>query len=237
MEEELQQTDSIRALAQTTFSFDITFLEYLLPLMLGGYFYIVNQKEKLNIGKLGHLVFEKQINFIQATPSFWNLIINGQWPNFPNLIALSGGEAIDRSLVHKIIPKVKDLYNMYGPTETTIWSSFSRLRETGPVSIGLPLKGTQFFILDQDQKPVPQGKEGELYIAGFGVSKGYIHNKEKTEKAFLSLNLNAEKVALYRTGDIVLYDGDQIFHRGRKDSQFKINGHRVELDEIKVEIL
>jgi len=232
---EIISTQQTRALAQTTFSFDITFLEYLYPLLNKGYFYIIDKNEKLNIGKLAHLVIEKNINFIQATPSFWRILTSSNWPQIHNLVALAGGEPLDRELAKKIKNKSNKLYNMYGPTETTIWSSLSEIEDNAPISIGTPLPGTDFYILDSHKNPVSIGEKGELYITGHGVSNGYINNEQQTQKSFLKRVINDSlynDTVFYKTGDLVTYDGDALIYNGRIDSQIKVNGHRIEINEI-----
>ncbi len=233
--EEIIPAQQTRALAQTTFSFDITFLEYLYPLLNKGYFYIIDKSEKLNIGKLAHLVIEKNINFIQATPSFWRILTSTNWPQINNLVALTGGEPLDRELAKQIKKKSNKLYNMYGPTETTIWSSYSEVEDNAPISIGTPFPGTDFYILDSHKNPVSIGEKGELYITGHGVSNGYLNNEQQTQKSFIKRVINDSlynDTLFYKTGDIVTYDGKSLIYNGRIDSQIKVNGHRIEINEV-----
>ncbi|MBC96642.1 MAG: hypothetical protein CME63_02765 [Halobacteriovoraceae bacterium] len=226
----------LRFLAHTTFSFDITFLEYLYPLYRGGYFYLANKKEKLNLGKFTHLLNEKDITYLQATPSFWKIIISHGWMGKSDLVALSGGETLERKLANDISKKTKALLNMYGPTETTIWSSFAHIDSQGPINLGSPLPGTSFYLLNQEREISPCGETGEIYISSKGISEGYLNDPKRSLEAFVEIKINDESLKLYKTGDFALYDGQHLFYKGRRDNQLKINGHRVELDEIKYHV-
>ena len=147
---------------------------------------------------------------------------------------LLGGEAVPASLIRRLRQVFDgEIYNMYGPTETTIWSTTDRVDESGStISIGRPIDNTQVFILDAELKPVAQGEEGELFIAGDGVARGYWHQPDLTAERFLSIPRLTDS-RLYRTGDLVrtLHDGRLEF-LGRADFQIKLRGHRIEPAEI-----
>src|SRR5262249_34525987 len=128
-----------------------------------------------------------------------------------------------------------EVWNMYGPTETTIWSTTSRgLRLNPGVTIGRPIANTQLYVLDRDLRPAPVGVPGELFVAGQGVARGYFRRPELTQERFLSDPFSSDsKARMYRTGDLVRYRGDgALEHLGRLDHQVKIRGHRIELGEI-----
>ena len=121
---------------------------------------------------------------------------------------------------------------MYGPTETTIWSSIADLTNTHEIHIGLPIHNTNFYLLDNNLNPVSKGQQGEICIGGLGLADGYLDNIKQTEKSFVYLPFKPfERV--YITGDLGFYDeNDKLIFIGRKDSQIKINGNRVELEEV-----
>ena len=192
---------------------------------------------------------------MQATPSFWQMLVNHSWKGKPGLKILCGGEAVSLSLVNQLASKAESLWNLYGPTETTIWSSSQYYDLKLPVSnirIGTPISNTQLYILDERLNPVPVGVSGELYIGGVGLARGYLNRPDLTAEKFipnpfineakiqdrssqmdLSLHLASENLRLYRTGDLVrsLPDG-KIEFLGRIDDQVKIRGFRIELGEI-----
>jgi acyl carrier protein len=145
---------------------------------------------------------------------------------------LVGGEPLAGQLAERLLAcGVGDLHNMYGPTETTIWSSTARL-DDGDVTIGRPIANTRFYVLDDRLQPVPVGAIGELFIAGDGVARGYLNRAELTDQRFLRDPFRADG-RMYRTGDRVRYRRDGVLTiLGRADQQTKIRGHRVELGEI-----
>ena len=177
---------------------------------------------------------------LQGTPALWRLLLDSGWPGKADLVALCGGEALPRDLAEHLLPRVKALFNMYGPTETTIWSTLCQIRSVEtPISIGHPIANTQVYVLDHDLQPVPIGVPGELYIGGNGVAYGYLHRTELTQERFLpdpfSTTHTASPARIYRTGDLARYLSDgSLEHLGRLDHQVKVRGFRIELGEIEV---
>jgi acyl carrier protein len=147
---------------------------------------------------------------------------------------LCGGEAIPPDLAERLLGCCGELWNMYGPTETTIWSTTCRLNAGVPITIGRPIANTEIFILDGRQQPVPVGVLGELYVGGDGLARGYHNRPELTEEKFVRHPFNpAPGARLYRTGDLARYRTDgSIEFQGRIDHQVKIRGFRIELGEI-----
>jgi natural product biosynthesis luciferase-like monooxygenase protein len=146
-----------------------------------------------------------------------------------------GGDTLPPTLAAQLAKRVGEVWNMYGPTETTIWSTTTRgLRLHPGVTVGRPIANTQLYVLDRDLRPAPVGVPGELFIAGAGVARGYFHRPELTQERFLSDPFSSDSQArMYRTGDLVRYRGDgALEHLGRLDHQVKIRGHRIELGEI-----
>ena len=171
---------------------------------------------------------------MQATPATWRLLLAAGWTGSPELKILCGGEAWSTDLADALLPRCKSLWNMYGPTETTIWSSVARVEAGKPIVIGSPIANTTFYILDPFPELVPAGEPGELYIGGDGVADGYLNRPDLTSERFVNDPFSSQPGAkLYRTGDLVrrLPDGSiEFLHR--IDQQIKIRGFRIELGEI-----
>jgi amino acid adenylation domain-containing protein len=224
--------------AVTTLSFDIAGLELYGPLICGAEVVIATRDQAIDGEALGDLLAESDASVMQATPSTWRLLLQRNWRPRAPLRALCGGEPLDRQLALDLVRAGITLFNLYGPTETTIWSSIFSVRgDPGPspwVSIGRPIANTEMYILDERLRPVPPGVRGELYIGGVGLARGYLHQPQLTKARFISHPFSDDPGArLYRTGDVArwLEDGDIEF-LGRVDSQVKIRGYRIELGEV-----
>lgn len=230
MQKRLHLSSSDRWLALTTISFDISQLELLLPLSQGATVVLVNQETAMDPALLTQAM--EKVTFVQATPSTWQMLAEFGWNGNPALTALCGGEALPQSLADQLIGLVNTLWNMYGPTETTIWSSMKRIACKGePITIGRPIANTAFYILDENRSIVPVGVPGELHIGGTGLARGYRHRPDLTAERFICSPFSGGK--LYRTGDLVRYlPTGEIDYLGRIDHQVKIHGHRIELEEI-----
>jgi amino acid adenylation domain-containing protein/thioester reductase-like protein len=223
-------------LALTTISFDIFFLETILPLLCGMQTVIADEVETNDVALILELIQRYKIEVLQATPSRMKAILNDAYDNamLADLkLLLIGGEAFPESLLsslRKVTPA--EIYNMYGPTETTIWSTVKRLTQTDLITIGKPIANTQVYILDRCGMPLPLGTAGEIYLAGDGVARGYINKEELTAKRFLP-NPFCPGTVMYRTGDMGLWLADgEIKYLGRNDNQVKIRGYRIETEEI-----
>ncbi|MBX3332433.1 MAG: alpha/beta fold hydrolase, partial [Nitrospira sp.] len=178
-----------------------------------------------------------QPTIMQATPATWHMLVEAGWQGSKNLTVLCGGEALPSDLATSLLDRSLALWNMYGPTETTIWSTIEKVERTDrEVTIGRPIANTDVYILDQLLQPVPVGVSGELYIGGHGLARGYRGRPELTTDRFIPHPFSPEPLAkLYRTGDLARYRTDgRIVHVGRVDHQVKIRGFRVELGEIEV---
>jgi acyl carrier protein len=172
---------------------------------------------------------------MQATPSTWRLLLEAGWRKKIGLKMLCGGEALPRELASQLLERGDSLWNMYGPTETTIWSAVYRVEsKEGPVLIGAPIANTQIYILDRNLQPVPIGVAGELYIGGEGLARGYLNRPELTRERFIENPFSNEPGSrLYKTGDLARYRPDgKVEVLGRQDHQVKIRGFRIELGEI-----
>ncbi|MGH1366764.1 MAG: non-ribosomal peptide synthetase, partial [Calditrichia bacterium] len=227
----LQASD--RLLAVTTLSFDIAVLELYLPLIKGARVVIASRDDASDDVKLKDLIANEQISVMQATPVSWQMLLDGNWTPPSGFKALCGGEALPQSLCDALLAKGIELWNMYGPTETCVWSCVEQMHpEQEKILIGRPIANTTIYILDKQMKPVPIGVAGELYIGGDGLAVGYLNRDELTSKVFVP-NPFAANSRLYKTGDLARYHADgRLECLGRTDFQVKIRGYRIELGEI-----
>lgn len=221
-------------LAVTTASFDISILEFLLPLIAGARIVIATAEQAADGRELQRLLREHAITVMQATPTSWRMLLESGWDGQNDLRILCGGEALSSELAAKLLPRCRELWNMYGPTETTIWSSTQRVTAAESITLGQPIANTTFHVLDPDRNPVSQGMSGELWIGGEGLAIGYLKRPELTAEKFAVVSTGSSSEArLYRTGDEVRSRGDGMLEFiGRLDQQVKLNGFRIELGEI-----
>ncbi len=223
-----------RLLAVTTLSFDIAGLELFLPLTIGATVVIAPSAMTSDPTALIDAIEQQQITIMQATPATWRLLIEAGWSGNEQIKVLCGGEALPPSLASALVSRVGELWNMYGPTETTIWSTIQQVRNNEPLTIGRPIANTTLYVLDSSSLPVPIGVAGELFIGGDGLARGYHNRPELTEQRFVADPFSEQPEArLYRTGDLARYRADgQIEFLGRVDQQVKVRGFRIELGEI-----
>jgi len=222
-------------LAVTTLSFDIAGLELYLPLMVGGRVEIASKDIVGDSLRLQQALRECGATATQATPATWRLLIEGGWEGNSKLKVLCGGEALPTDLAKQLLERCGELWNVYGPTETTIWSTLSRVLPRKAVSLGRPLANTQLYVLDEQMQPVPVGVPGELWIGGHGLARGYWKRPELTAERFVTQQLPGldKPVRIYRTGDQVRYRNDgTLEYLGRLDGQIKLRGYRIELGDI-----
>ena len=227
-------TPDDKLLAITTIAFDISILELFLPITHGGTTCIVGRESAGLPDALMACIERFSPSWMQATPATWKMLFTAGWQGRDSLTVLCGGEPLPQSLAEKLHAACGAVYNVYGPTETTIWSTFSAFNG-GDVVIGQPLANTQTYILDRNYNMVPQGVVGELFIAGQGLAKGYFNQPELTAKSFVN-NPHANGL-IYHTGDLARVNKDgQLECLGRIGNQVKIRGFRIELDDIEENI-
>ena len=224
----------------TTISFDIFVLESLMPLLNGLTIVIANENEQTNAQLFNKLCIKNNVEIIQTTPSRMQLFM--QKSSNHDFIKkathlLIGGEPFPHSLLTALKQITKaQIFNMYGPTETAVWSTLKNVSDTNKITIGTPIINTQIYILGKNLKPLPIDTPGEIYISGDGVSKGYLNNQELTKASFID-NPFIPNTLMYKTGDIGMYtDKGEIICLGRNDNQVKIRGLRIELEEIENKI-
>ena len=223
-------------LSVTTLSFDIAGLEIYLPLISGAQLILVSSATAADGSLLKQALEKSRATIMQATPATWRLLIASGWQGDRQFKILCGGEALPTDLVAGLLAHCDLLWNMYGPTETTIWSTLSKITSPDvPITIGHPIANTQVYVLDAYQQPVPVGRSGELYIGGDGQARGYLNRPELTDEKFIPNPFTDGDSHIYRTGDLVRYLTDgQIEFLGRIDNQVKLRGFRIELGEIEL---
>ncbi|MEB3357181.1 MAG: non-ribosomal peptide synthetase, partial [Synechococcales bacterium] len=249
-------------LAVTTLAFDIAALELFLPLTVGGTLVIANQDTVRDPHQLATQLEQHNITLMQATPATWRLLLESGWPGKAHLKLLCGGEALDLDLAQQLLNCGAELWNLYGPTETTIWSAALRIEpstlQDGIVPIGKPIANTQFYVLDSQQRPVPIGIAGELCIGGIGLSPGYWNRDDLTVERFVKSPLSPigadggmpnagalphdRRVALGAepcapTGVVLYQSGDRV--RYREDGTLEYLGrldHQVKLRGFRIEL-
>ncbi|MGB8509398.1 MAG: amino acid adenylation domain-containing protein [Pyrinomonadaceae bacterium] len=234
--ETFQITSQDVFLSVTSLSFDIAELELHMPLMRGARIVIANRHEVTDWSRLSERISEVDATFMQATPATWRLLIEGGWnPSPARLKIISGGEALSSKLAAGLKERSVALWNGYGPSETTIYSTAYQVEAVeGAIPIGLPLSNTQAYVLDGRMGVLPVGVAGELYIGGLGVARGYLSNPALTAERFMPNPFSRTPgERLYRTGDLVRYQPQGVLdYLGRLDHQVKIRGYRIELGEI-----
>ncbi len=221
-------------LAVITLSFDMSGMEIWLPLLAGARVRIATRATAQDGKLLSQALAESGATILQATPATWQGLLLAGWPGNPALQILCGGEAMPPALAERLAVLGRRAWNLYGPTETTIYSTSKQIVPQRPVTIGVPLANTQVYILDARRQPVPIGVAGELFIGGDGVARGYLNRPELTAERFIpDLFSHRPEARLYRTGDLARWRTDgEIEYLGRTDQQVKILGYRIELGEI-----
>ncbi|SHN76723.1 non-ribosomal peptide synthetase [Chitinophaga sp. CF418] len=232
---EVKSSDSL--LAVTTYSFDISVLELFLPLLNGATVILAGNEVVNTPFLLQEMIHAQQPTIMQATPSLWSLLFEHGWTGHSGMKLLCGGEALSRTLAAQLLGAGAEVWNVYGPTETTIWSAAHRVMTADAViPLGRPVANTNIYLLDDHFMPVPTGVPGNLFIGGAGLSDGYWKRSALTAEKFIEVPSVADGL-LYRTGDkcSIGFDG-LLYFSGREDEQVKIRGYRVETGEIAEQI-
>lgn len=227
-----------RMLGITTISFDIAGLELFLPLITGGTLALESRTVAVDPHLLAIAIEDSQCTVVQATPATWNALLAIGWKGpRRRLKVLCGGEAMTRSLADSLLERGIELWNVYGPTEATIWATVERIeRGDGPISIGRPIDNMTAFVLDANQQFVPAGVPGVLYLGGVGLARGYHGNPKATAERFTRVEATGGAL-LYNTGDIAVQRADgRLECRGRADHQVKVRGHRIELEAVEAAV-
>ncbi len=232
--EQLNLNESERVLALTDYTFDIALIELLLPLMIGATIILTEQGTIADGLKIKKYLTQYDITVMQATPVSWEILLKHEWRNNGRLKILVGGEKFNEKLAIRLDYQKSNVFNMYGPTETSMWSMCYPLGpklSSSSIPLGSALANTTIYLFDENLHPTPRGKEGQIYIGGKGLARGYLNNPSLTEQTFIHHPETGER--LYKTGDLAIIDKDNlIYYTGRIDDQYKLNGVRIEAGEI-----
>ncbi|MGW6577270.1 amino acid adenylation domain-containing protein, partial [Streptomyces sp. NPDC054945] len=241
MQDSFPLTAADRLLAVSTHGCDMAGFEFYLPLLNGARLVLAAQEQVLDPWALRELIRTGGVTMVHATPSLWRgLVADADDPvDLTSVRAMIGAEALPGDLARTLLGRTPTLTNLYGPTETTTWSTAKVLRpEAADVtSIGSPIGNTQVYVLDDGLVPVAPGVAGELYIAGEGLARGYLGRPGLTAGRFVACQFGAPGERMYRTGDVVRWTADgELQYVGRADDQVKVRGFRVELGEIEADL-
>ncbi|MGG2464463.1 amino acid adenylation domain-containing protein [Streptomyces sp. RGM 3693] len=233
-QQRLPLTAADRWLALATVAFDIAHLELFAPLTQGARVVLATTEEAKDPAALAGLIASHDVTVMHATPTTWQMIVAQAPQALHGLRKFAGGEALPPALADQLRAAEGSAYNLYGPTETTIVATASRLTPHDPgISIGTPLANMRVYVLDEGLRPVPVGVVGELYVAGAGVARGYVGQPGLTAGRFVADVFGPAGARMYRTGDVVRWRGDgELEYLGRSDDQVKVRGFRIELGEI-----
>ena len=234
-------------LSATSIIFDIFGLELYLPLMSGAKLVVAPQDSIRDGEALFHLIEQENVTMMQATSTTWHMLLESGWEAEKNFKILHGGEALSEKLKTSFQKMGVFVWNLYGPTETTIWSTAIDISDCDPDSqrrsiIGRPIGNTQIYILDKNLNPLPIGVSGEIYIGGVGLARGYLNRFDQTAERFIPNPFiwqeclqDKQGLRIYQTGDLARYlSNGNIEFFGRADQQVKIRGFRIELEEIEL---
>ncbi|MET7767016.1 amino acid adenylation domain-containing protein, partial [Streptomyces sp. NPDC005393] len=243
MRQRFALTTDDRLLAVTTIGFDIAGLELYLPLLSGAGVVLATPEVVRDPRALRALIRSSGATTLQATPSLWHALVSEPAEEgegaagdvLAGLRALVGGEALPAELARALRARTASVTNLYGPTETTIWSTAAEVATVsgGASSIGAPIANTQVYVLDTTLAPAPAGVAGDLYIAGSGLARGYLGRPGLSAERFVACPFGGPGERMYRTGDTVRWSADGTLEFvGRADDQVKVRGFRIELGEI-----
>ncbi|HUC32355.1 MAG TPA: amino acid adenylation domain-containing protein, partial [Ilumatobacteraceae bacterium] len=227
----MSSSDVLGAVA--SMSFDISGFDFYLPLLVGARIALVDRTTAMDGAALAACFAREGVTTMVSTPSTWRLLLDAGWSGHAQFRALVGGERWSRDLADPLLDRVGELWNLYGPTETTIWSTAERIvKGDGPITIGRPIANTQMYVVDGRGEPVPAGVLGEICVGGAGVAIGYHRREALTAERFVADPFRGQG-RLYRTGDLGRWRSDgRLECVGRRDHQVKVRGHRIELGEI-----
>lgn len=222
-----------RMLFGTTVALDMANTELYLPLIAGATMVMAGKDTTADMSAVAELMRRHEVTVVQATPSFWQALAMREPHAANGLRIIIGGETVPARLAKILAKQAAEVFSMYGPTETTTWSTEARVRVGAGVPIGSPVGNTQVYVLDSRLRPVPRGVPGELYIAGAGMATGYQGRTELTAERFVACPFGPDGGRMYRTGDLVRWEsGGQLDYIGRTDRQVQIKGFRVEPGEV-----
>ncbi|MEN3329687.1 MAG: hypothetical protein V7638_4494, partial [Acidobacteriota bacterium] len=239
MAQSLSVTENDVLLAVTTLSFDIAGLEMYLPLISGARVHVASAEQVTDPLALRRLLDRVEVSMMQATPATWEMLLDAGWEPKPSFNLLCGGEAMKPELWQRFMRMDCRVWNLYGPTETTIWSTLTELNAANGLNvIGRPIANTRAYVCDPWLRPAGVGVAGELLLGGDALARGYLGRPGLTAERFIPNPFAAGSgERLYRTGDLVRYLADgRLEYLGRLDQQVKVRGYRIEPGEIEAEL-
>lgn len=223
-------------LAITTLAFDIAALELYLPLWQQKTLFLATQTQHKDPLALTAILQNYPITLLQTTPAFWNMLLAIEWAPSHSLVALCGGEPLLPSLADRLLTKAAAVWNMYGPTEATVWCALKQIQANQPITIGHPIQNMEMYVMDDRQKRLPPYVKGELFISGIGLAEGYVNNPKLSQEKF-TVCQSAFLGRLYRSGDLACTtENGEFIIFGRTDNQVKLHGYRIELEEIEAHL-
>ncbi|MFF4582186.1 amino acid adenylation domain-containing protein [Streptomyces sp. NPDC001373] len=226
-------TAADRMLFSTTVSFDMANTELYLPFVCGAAMVLAKKETVTDPSAMVALLRRHDVTVVQATPGFWQMLLTHEPDAARGLRIITGAEAAPVRLADTLAEQAAEAGNWYGPSETTTWSTTAPLKAGAGVAIGTPIGNTQVYVLDARLRPVPRGVQGELYIAGDGLARGYQDRPELTAERFVPSPFGPAGARMYRTGDLVRWNkAGQLEYIARTDHQVKVRGFRIELGEI-----
>ncbi len=227
-------TELAAVLASTSICFDLSVFEIFLPLSVGGAVIVAEDALQLASGR-----WNVELSLINTVPSAMAELVRLECiPPSVRVVNLAG-EALSQALVQQLYEQsgIERVYDLYGPTEDTTYSTYALRGAREAATIGRPIANTQIYLLDRWLQPVPVGVPGEVYIGGAGLARGYLKRAELTAEKFIPNPYGAGGTRLYRTGDLARYQADgKLQYLGRSDQQVKVRGYRIELGEIEAAI-
>ncbi|MEU8434184.1 amino acid adenylation domain-containing protein [Streptomyces sp. NPDC029216] len=226
-------TAADRMLFSTTVSFDMANTELYLPFVSGATMVLAKKETVTDPSAITALLRRHGVTVVQATPGFWQMLLTHEPDAAQGLRIITGAEAVPVRLAETLAEQAAEVGNWYGPSETTTWSTMAPLKAGAGVTIGTPIGNTQVYVLDARLRPVPRGVQGELYIAGDGLARGYQDRPELTAERFVPSPFGPAGSRMYRTGDLVRWNkAGRLEYVARTDHQVKVRGFRIELGEI-----
>ncbi|MEK2479673.1 amino acid adenylation domain-containing protein, partial [Streptomyces noursei] len=228
-----------RVLCLAPLSFDISTMEVFMPLTVGACVVVAPPDSNTDPAILSSVLEAEDVTVFQATPATWRMLVEYGWQGSPDLLLLTGGEALDPGLARHLKARGRELWNLYGPTETTVWATAGRVDEVrdGRISVGSARWDTPMYVVDRWGCLAPPGVTGELWIGGIGAGRGYIGRPGLSAQRFIADPFGAPGGRLYRTGDLVRWTAQgELEYLGRTDHQVKVRGFRIELGEIETRI-
>ena len=221
-----------RFLSLANYCFDISIYHIMTPLLTRGTLLLSSNEERREVEKLKKAIKLYEPTIMDATPSLWQALLSSGWKNSEKMRLVCGWESLPSSLRDQFMDMGVPVWNLFGPTEATVASNFWRLNSKDSIRIGGPIGNTQNYILDSSNNLCPVGVPGELCIGGVGVARGYLNREELNQEKFIRSPFDSSQ-RIYKTGDLARWlDNGEVEFLGRMDTQIKIRGYRVEVEEI-----